>query len=430
MKKNEKLSLTLKKASSAVNLETTSPVMNVFNVFIAELKRIYRDNGVFLIMVGGVCLYGFFYMIPFCNHIARNVPIGIIDNDNSELSRKLIRNFQANEMLDVKTRPRDLDEAEKQYYKQRICAFVVIPKDFEKNIKQGKKCFLTLYSDSAFMIIYKQVASGVQTVVSRVGTALVINRLMKEGVNKKLASSITAPFDFVSEPLYNPAGSYQNYIYPLALIMILQQTMLIGVSMLGGTLVEQIRGMKYRKNGRSDEPCRFAKLGHLNQYSSKNWEIVLGKSFAYVLLYLVYGIVYLSIFPAFVVYHMSYNWWSMLAILLPFLFATAFLGQAMAVFCKRREDSLFILIVSSVPFIFLPGFVWPKEAIPLFVNWIAKIVPTTSAIDGLVKINQMGASFQYVREDFLTLILLCVVYFLGAVMVYRKFNPRFIRDSR
>lgn len=399
--------------------------MNVFNVFIAELKRIYRDNGVFLIMVGGVCLYGFFYMIPFCNHIARNVPIGIVDNDNSELSRKLIRNFQANEMLDVKTRPRDLDEAEKQYYKQRICAFVVIPKDFEKNIKQGKKCFLTLYSDSAFMIIYKQVTSGTQAVVSGVGTALVVNRLMKEGVNKKLASSITVPFDFVSEPLYNPAGSYQNYICPLALIVILQQTMLIGVSMLGGTLVEQISGMKCRKNGRSDEPCGFVKLEHLNQYSSKDWEIVLGKSFAYVLLYLVYSSVLIdisSIRCLSYVLQLVVNAGHFVA----FFICYGFFGASYGGILKRREDSLFILIVSSVPFIFLPGFVWPKEAIPLFTNWIAKIVPTTSAIDGGVKINQMGASFQYVKEDFLTLILLCVVYFLGAVMVYRKFNSRLL----
>ena len=186
-------------------------------------------------------------------------------------------------------------------------------------------------------------------------------------------------------------------------------------------MAEQMQGLKFRNNRGQ---LRLVKLSYINEYSNNPCEIVFGKSVAYVSLYFIYSLLYFLIFPAFVTYHMSYKIFSMLAILIPFLFATSFLGQAMITFCKKREDSLFILIISSVPFIFLPGFVWPHESIPTFLNVIAKIIPTTSAIDGLVKINQMSADFLYVSSDCLMLICLCIIYFIFAVAALNKLTMK------
>lgn len=393
-----------------------STLKRIFKIFQAELANIFSDKGVFLIMVGGIFLYGLFYMMPFSNHIARNIPIGIVDNDNSELSRKLIRNLNANEMLWVKARPKDVNEAKEQYYKQDINAFVVIPKDFEKDVKLGKNSFITSYTDSAFMIVYKQVATGINAVISGTNTFLVINRLMKKGINKHRALAIESPFEFISIPLYNPVGSYQNYIYPLVLIMILQQTMLIGVSMLCGTESEQLSGMKFQNQF---GVVQNLKLNRINEYSTNPAGIVFGRSLAHVSLYFIYSLIYFLIFPKIVVYHMSYKI-VMFLILIPFLFATSFWGQSMVTFCKKRENSLFILIISSVPFIFLPGFVWPKESISALVNCIAKFIPTTSAIDGLVKINQMNADISYITHDLLILLTLCGLYFTCAIHTIAK----------
>ena len=393
-------------------------LQNIIRIFRSELKNIFLDKGVALIMIGGIFLYGLFYTIPFSNHIAREIPIGVIDQDNSELSRKIIRNLNSNEMLKVEASPRDLEEAKRQYYEQKTYAFIVIPQDFEKDIKHGKNSFITTYTDSAYMIIYKQIASGINSVITEANATLVVNRLLKSGVKKRQrAMSVAAPFNFISVPLFNPIGSYQNYIYPLALIMILQQTMLLGIGMLGGTLREKLRGTVFR--GENKSIC-FTMISRISEFSDNPCEIVLGKAFAYVALYFLYSIIYFLIFPAFVVYKMSYNIFLMLLLLIPFLLATAFLGQTLIAFCKNRESSLLILIISSVPFIFLPGFVWPKESIPTFIICIAQLIPTTSAIDGLVKINQMGADFSFVFCDFLILIVLCALYFFCACKTYRN----------
>ena len=392
-------------------------VSDIIKILKNEFVEIFKDPGSSLIMVGAIFLYSLFYTIPFANNALRNVPIGVVDNDNTSFSQKFIRDLNATEYIEVIETPKDIEDAKSEYYKNKIRAFVLIPKDFERDIKRGNPSFVSSYTDSAYLIIYKNIATAVATVAGETGAKIEIGTLMKKGTPKEVAKSLVNPVEFVQNPLYNPIGSYQNYIYPLILIMILQQTMLIGVSMLNATLRERISGFKERgENGN----WKLTKLNAINPYSNNPIEIVIGKSLAYVLLYFIYALIFFLIFPTFVTYDMTYNLIPMFLILVPFLFASAFLGISLVYFCKKREISFFIMIVSSVPLIFLPGFVWPRESIPTVLNVLAKFIPFETAADGLVKINQMGASFCQVQKDFWILLGLCCLYFVAACYTMKK----------
>ena len=392
-------------------------VSNIIKILKNEFVEIFKDPGSSLIMVGAIFLYSLFYTIPFANNALRNVPIGVVDNDNTSFSQKFIRNLNATEYIEVIETPKDIEDAKSEYYKNKIRAFVLIPKDFERDIKRGNPSFVSSYTDSAYLIIYKNIATAVATVAGETGARIEVGTLMKKGTPKEVAKSLVNPVEFVQNPLYNPIGSYQNYIYPLILIMILQQTMLIGVSMLNATLRERISGFKERgENGN----WKLTKLNAINPYSNNPIEIVIGKSLAYVLLYFIYALIFFLIFPTFVTYDMTYNLIPMFLILVPFLFASAFLGISLVYFCKKREISFFIMIVSSVPLIFLPGFVWPRESIPTVLNVLSKFIPFETAADGLVKINQMGASFCQVQKDFWILLGLCCLYFVAACYTMKK----------
>ena len=392
-------------------------VSNIIKILKNEFVEIFKDPGSSLIMVGAIFLYSLFYTIPFANNALRNVPIGVVDNDNTSFSQKFIRDLNATEYIEVIETPKDIEDAKSEYYKNKIRAFVLIPKDFERDIKRGNPSFVSSYTDSAYLIIYKNIATAVATVAGETGARIEVGTLMKKGTPKEVAKSLVNPVEFVQNPLYNPIGSYQNYIYPLILIMILQQTMLIGVSMLNATLRERISGFKERgENGN----WKLTKLNAINPYSNNPIEIVIGKSLAYVLLYFIYALIFFLIFPMFVTYDMTYNLIPMFLILVPFLFASAFLGISLVYFCKKREISFFIMIVSSVPLIFLPGFVWPRESIPTVLNVLSKFIPFETAADGLVKINQMGASFCQVQKDFWILLGLCCLYFVAACYTMKK----------
>jgi len=397
-------------------------VSNIKKIFLSELKNIITDKGIQLVSIGAIFLYSLFYLIPFHNDILRNVPIGIIDNDNSSLSRELTRKLNANEMIEVVSYPEDMISAQKQFYKDKIKGFIVIPKDFEHDIKRGGSVTIVAYTDSAYLIVYKQLATGISAVTQGMGAELEIGTMMKSGFSKNQALNVKSPFEQIQIPLYNPSGSYQNYMYPLILIMILQQTMLLGITMSGGTLVEKLGGMTFRN---SKNEIETVKLSQINKYTNNVYEIILGKGFAYISLYFIYAMLYFLIFPVFGVYKMSFNIVPMLLFTFLFLSSTAFLGQALIYICRTRESSLFILIASSVPFIFLPGFVWPVQSMPVVLRIFALCIPFTSASRGLVKINQMGAGFTSAIFDFCMLIILCLIYFILSVYALKSIKKEF-----
>ncbi|MBQ9234991.1 MAG: ABC transporter permease [Alphaproteobacteria bacterium] len=100
----------------------------------------------------------------------------------------------------------------------------------------------------------------------------------------------------------------------------------------------------------------------------------------------------------------------------PFLLSTAFLGQALSRLYSTQESCFMLLIPSSVPLIFLSGFVWLYKVIPQLLKLLARLVPSTSMMRGLVRLNQMDTSFFQVKNDCLILWGLCGLYFTLAVL--------------
>jgi ABC-2 type transport system permease protein len=80
-----------------------------------------------------------------------------------------------------------------------------------------------------------------------------------------------------------------------------------------------------------------------------------------------------------------------------------------------------LFIAVSLPLFFMVGVSWPVEAIPDAVRSVSRIFPSTSAIDGLVRINQMGATLHDALRDWTSLWLLTAIYGLLAVAASRLF---------
>jgi ABC-2 type transport system permease protein len=98
------------------------------------------------------------------------------------------------------------------------------------------------------------------------------------------------------------------------------------------------------------------------------------------------------------------------------LLATSFMGQAIGAWFKRPENATILLLATSLPQFFTAGFAWPREAIPEAATALGRLFPADSAIDGLVRINQLGAGIWEVAHDWLGLWCLMLAYFALAVI--------------
>ncbi len=101
------------------------------------------------------------------------------------------------------------------------------------------------------------------------------------------------------------------------------------------------------------------------------------------------------------------------------------MGQAAGVWFKRAETPSLIFLGTSLPQFFLTGFAWPREAIPKPVQAFGYIFPSDLAIDGIVRIDQLGANLWEVAHDWRGLWILALVYFALAVMSAALAKRRF-----
>ena len=106
-------------------------------------------------------------------------------------------------------------------------------------------------------------------------------------------------------------------------------------------------------------------------------------------------------------------------LMIPYLLASSFLGLAASVFYTDSESPLLMIAFFSVGLIFLSGVSYPLELMPWYWKVAHFIIPAAPGTLAFVKINSMGASMADIRQEYITLWLQCIVYFIFAVMAYR-----------
>jgi ABC-2 type transport system permease protein len=371
-----------------------------YRVFKSELRTIFADRGVLLVFLGAVVIYSFFYPIPYLPQVLRDVPIAVVDQDQSALSRKLIRMSDASELLRVECLAPTVLEAEDLVKAGRIGGLMVIPKGFERDVARGMQAKVGVYADAGYFLVYRQAMTGMVTVVRTLSAGVEVRRLQAGGRMAHQAMAAQRPLQLITTPLFNPAEGYASYIVPAILVLILQQTLLIGIGMLGGTAYETRTTIEGADGGLL--------------------AAILGKTAAYLGLYAVNALYYL--FVVFGIYGFSRRGEALavLAFLLPFLLSIILLGLTLAGLFRRREDAIHGLLIVSLPAVFLAGFSWPVEGIPQWLRWISFLLPSTAGIEGFLMIQEMGATLREVRVEWLILWGLCFLYFLTACISMRR----------
>jgi ABC-2 type transport system permease protein len=84
----------------------------------------------------------------------------------------------------------------------------------------------------------------------------------------------------------------------------------------------------------------------------------------------------------------------LLSLIVPFLLSVIFLGTVIGLLVPRKELVTVVVLLSSLPLVFAAGFIWPTSNIPTIINIVAQFAPSTSAINGFLRLNQMGDSIE------------------------------------
>ena len=219
--------------------EIVRPSPGIGGAFMAEWRRILGTKSAFSLLILAPLIYGIYYPQPYLNQILRKLPIAVVDNDLSDISRQIVETLDASGALSVTVRARTLAEARTAIDRGKAFAAVEIPADTERDVLKGITAHIPIYADATYLFIFRSTASGVATALGTLTSDLVSRGARSDGslVKAKLAS--LSPADVLLQPIFNPVGGYASYVVPAAFLLILQQTLLIGVAMLTGSALAE-----------------------------------------------------------------------------------------------------------------------------------------------------------------------------------------------
>jgi ABC-2 type transport system permease protein len=371
---------------------------NVGEAFVAEWRRVLGMRGAFAILVVAPLIYGVYYPQPYLGQILRKIPIAVVDNDLSDLSQRIVQTLDASGAVSVAVRANTLAEAHAAVDRGEAFAVVGIPPDTERDVLKGMTAHIPIYADATYLFVFRTTGNGIATAISTLSSELAAGGARTDGSLVKATLADASPTDTLLQPIFNPVGGYASYIVPAAFLLILQQTLLIGAAALSGLAVAQAAGGAFAN--------------------------VLGRGVAHLTIYLAPLALYLVVLPRVYGFSTLGNPLQLFALAAVFVLATSFMGQAVGAWFKRPETPTLIFLATSLPQFFLTGFAWPREAIPKPVQAVGYIFPSDFAIDGIVRIDQLGASLWEVARDWRGLWTLAVVYFalavISAVVVKRR----------
>jgi ABC-2 type transport system permease protein len=296
--------------------------------------------------------------------------------------------LSASSKINIKYKIHNYEEAIDLMYKQEIQGFIWFPKGFEKKLLKLQGADVKMFLNTTRFLPSNDLNKTVNTVMMTVGSGVRLRYFEAHGINPKHAIELINPVLPEIRPIYNPTNNYGDFLLPGLLFLILQQTLLIGMG--ESVAVDNEKG-------------KFAK--YLNDENSI-LNYITGKSAYYILLYFSYFMIFFfGVYPALGVTNHG-NLFALMTVGMIFTGVVALLSILFGSFVKSQALYMGILAFSTYPFFMTSGYSWPVVAMPVPIQWLSQVIPTTHFLHAGTRIVVMGGSWGDVAADIYKLLIL------------------------
>lgn len=378
-------------------------IYDLFYIWKQEFRTIFRDQGVLIFFVLVPLVYPLIYSFIYTNETIREVPTVVVDNSRSSLSREYLRKVDASPETSIVAYCADMEEAKLMLKDRKAYGIIYIPAHFSDDIVQGKQTQISIFCDMSGLLYYKALLTANTNVSLAMNAAI---KMERAGNTTARQDEITAyPIEYEDVAIFNPTNGFAAFLIPAVLILIIQQTLLLGIGLSAGT---------------AREHNQFKDLVPINRHYNGTLRIVMGKGLSYFMVYSLVAVYILCVVPRL----FSLNQIAIPGVLtlftLPYLTACIFFAMTASIAIRNRETCMLLFVFTSVPLLFLSGISWPGSAMPSFWRYFSYLFPSTFGINGYVRINSMGATLNEVAFEYRALWMQTGIYFLTTCFVYRR----------
>ena len=375
-----------------------------YSIFVHELKMIFSDEGVLVIFFLGGLIYPLLYNFIYHNGLLDEMPVAVVDNSAGSYSRRFVRKLDATRECAVAYDCINMPEAEKLMQEGKVHGIVYFPSDYDEKIVRMEQSPLCTYADMSSFLYYKCLTMGCNFVMLDELHEIQAEHYAAAGYDAEVAEELIAPVEIDESMPYNRSFSYTIFFISAALLLVIQQTLFYGSSLLAGTLREQNRSFVSMAEGLQD-------LGV--------GRVVLGRGAAYFTVYMVIGPLVALLIPW--LFHLPQQapWWEVMVLLTFFVVDCIVFSFTWSTLITRRETVFVLFLFMSPICIFLTGFSWPQTAIPGFWRVFSYLFPSTFGCRAFINLNTAGGTLAMIAPEITAMTIQTVVYyFLASAAIF------------
>ena len=344
------------------------------DLFKRELRLITKDHSLLLTLLIAPVLYAFFYGSIYINKEEQDVKIAVVDDDGSSLSRLISKEINATKIAEVIS-VANLEQAKEKMYRGDVEGYLYLETGLESKVLSLQQGNVVLALNASRFLPSSDLTSAITKICLTLSAGVRLNYFKMQGKSSELAMQETNPVKLDYRPLYNESGSYGGFLLPGLLALILQQTLLIGLS-------ESMAAERGEK--------RLSELLRLGRGSPS--AMLWGKGLWYFLLYCCYALFFLTVNFQILNLPLRGSAFDISVLMVLFLLTLIPMGLWIGSLFKSQIIAMQVLAFSTYPIFLITGYSLPYASLPEAIQWISALLPTTPFLKSYQSVTQAGGN--------------------------------------
>lgn len=269
--------------------------------------RILTSRPLYLFSAVIFPLFALFFMTTiFGNGMIDNIPVAVVDEDNSMMSREITRLCSAVPEISVETIFHNTAEARDALLSKEIYGYLIIPSNFQADAMANRNTTLTLCYHYAFLSVGSEVMQGFLKALRIIAVTPLKETTDFLGINNKTLDTLASPISIQSHPLYNPSLNYSSYLTFPYFWVLFQILILLNIAYSFGN--------DFKDKDKIRECLKISNNNFIN--------LILGKLFPYVIIFSIIAIFANILMFNFMDFNHSSNIFMLIIICILFIMAT------------------------------------------------------------------------------------------------------------
>ena len=351
----------------------------LLNVFRRELRRM-TSRRIYFASCIVLPLFSLVFMATIFGHgQMENLPVGVVDTDQTFLSRSIVRMVDATPELQVTKQYANETEARKAIQRKEIYGYLLIPSGIKS---------LCYYYHNAMLSVGGELHSTFETILKQVSVTPIVTEAVGLGESQTNITSFLIPVSEEEMVSYNPNRNYAIYLSQPFFFVFLQVLLLLVTTYALGS---------ESKFGTSDEWLQMAK-GNIGI-------AVIGKLLPYTFIFMVMGVLANVVFFNWMRMPLPCSLWVMNGITMLFILATQAL--ALLLYAIFPVLSLIISVVSMIGSLgaTLSGVTFPVDFMDTPVYWASFLFPIRHFVEVVQSLLYLGGTFSNYWTNLVVLLL-------------------------